>query len=186
MKTKNQIVRIFNFETQQVTEIPACELGPQMVKARIQGREGEFFVDITKTKGIDMTRKFDPPREFQKAIRHCMDLIKDVDPRTYGQHESALCAESNPLRALLLYFHCITTYRKFSSGNNLDQGTKNELWMFIIMLSFNGREMIFHTFRLCRLKRSVAEQVVEFYCHHDPRPEFFRLFNENMLLEDAA
>jgi hypothetical protein len=48
MSNKIKMVRVYDFDTNKATSIPACELAPGMLKVQIRGFEGEFWVDATQ------------------------------------------------------------------------------------------------------------------------------------------
>ena len=74
-------VRIYDFDTKTTTEIPADELAPGYVLAITEGKEGEFYVDASKTKSSPAYRHppFTDPRELA-VFKFLFEELAEVRP----------------------------------------------------------------------------------------------------------
>src|SRR5437660_1795022 len=80
-------VRVYDFETQKITTIPAAELASGMIKAQVQGIDGEVYVEASQVRlGGDYRH---PPFDAERKalMRHLAEVFADVYPITAEQWE---------------------------------------------------------------------------------------------------
>jgi hypothetical protein len=81
-----ETVRAYDFATKRVTTIPAAELAEGMVRARVEGIEGEVYVQVHQLRQSDYRNA--PFDEEKKALmREFAALFADVYPATADDWE---------------------------------------------------------------------------------------------------
>jgi hypothetical protein len=83
MSNKIKMVRVYDFETNKATSMPACELAPGMLRVKIRGFEGEFWIDATQLKqSLQQHFEFEP--ECLKLFEFLSERLRDESVRHFN------------------------------------------------------------------------------------------------------
>ena len=95
MSKKIEMVRVYDFETKKVTNIPAPELAPGMLRVQLTDREGEFWVDATQLKKSPH-QHFEFGPEFLEVYKFLSETLAEVYPQTVEEWADGFRRDANP------------------------------------------------------------------------------------------
>jgi hypothetical protein len=88
-------VRVFDFGTEQIITMPAAELAPGMVKARLEGIEGEVWIDSSHLKkNVFQHPPFD--EEVRDHLHEIKSALNEVYPMSLEQWEDGFRRDRTP------------------------------------------------------------------------------------------
>ena len=156
----NNPVRVYDFKTKKITEIPAAELAPCMVLACIEG-VGEVYIEAAQSKRA-ASHKHPPLAEYREIFGMIKANVDEVFPKTLEEWEDGFRKDDNPYKEIQLWCYIANAYTACKQRFDLNPDQRREC--FTITLSFftNGRHNALETVSLDRISRPLAESLVEF------------------------
>jgi hypothetical protein len=145
VSNKNEMVRVYDFETKKVASIPARELASGMVKVSIQGREGEFWVEASQLKPS-------PPRhsefgpEYKQVFRYLSDVLCNVYPLSVEEWEDGFRRDANPKKEIQIWVSIANSFLHLTSGLELSEEERKEAFTVIFLAYNNGPKNVLLTF----------------------------------------
>jgi hypothetical protein len=98
---RQEAVRVYDLETKTITTIPAQELAPGMIRAKVEGIEGEVFIEAAQ---MGETPYRQPP--FSEGIRKRLEEIRntfvEVRPLSLEEWEDGFRRDTNPEKEVLV------------------------------------------------------------------------------------
>src|SRR5262245_15758994 len=111
-------VRVYDLETKTITTIPAQELAPGMVRAKVVGIEGEVFIEAAQ---MGETPYRQPP--FSEGIRKRLEEIRntfmEVRPLSLEEWEDGFRRDTKPAKEIGLWMWMGAAYKYFTKGRSL-------------------------------------------------------------------
>ena len=157
---KNNHVRIYDFGTKRITEIPTTELGPNYVRSTVQGIDGEVFVDGSKARMSDHLRHPPFDESLRELMRQFASVFTDVYKRTPEEWELGFRREMHPEREIELWRQIMAAYLEFTHGNTGPVDVKKDCFNILLNCSINGCDVALETASLQRLSRAQARDIV--------------------------
>src|SRR3954469_16250683 len=95
------MVRVYDFETQKLSEIPAAELAPGMVEAEVQG-VGRVWISSSQGRPSDKQREKLPP-ELLERVQKIKATLDEVYPKTIEFWEDGFCRDAHPDQEIAIW-----------------------------------------------------------------------------------
>ena len=157
-----QLVRIFDLETEELSEIPASELAPGMVRASLPD-VGEVFVSAEQLRRVARTKSKPLPDGFASAAGAVWQLLEKRLSLWASSQTSWIAGfekETHPTRELLIWMRLGVVYWEMSHGEADSEDVCHEVYR-VLVSAMNNREHALETVELARLSRARAHSVVE-------------------------
>ena len=153
-------VRIYDYSTKTLTEIPATELAPGYVRVRIIGIDGKVFV---KADEINMSSEYaHPPFDDQTraVFASFCETFVDIWPHTIEEWEHGFRMDQYPEQEIEVWKKIEAAYKHFTDQKKVPIDAKRDY--FNIALSFvnNGYAAALEVIELRRLSKARARNVV--------------------------
>jgi hypothetical protein len=156
-------VRLYDFRTKQLTKIPARELAPGMVRARITGIDGEVFVDAAQVLRGGEVRHPPFPDAVREQLRRLYETFQDVYPKTLEEWEDGFRRDMHPEREIALWEYMATVFEHFTAGRSLNPEQRRDIYLVILTCMNNGKENVLVTTNPQTLSRKQVNEIVEFF-----------------------
>ena len=179
MSTKT--VAIYDSETKQITQIPAAELAPGMVKVRIDG-VGEVFV---REETINPSEKRNElPDGFApialavlKIVGTWMSWVKSEDDWVNGFR-----ADAHPVRELVRWMHTASVYHEMTHGGTDPEPVAHDVFN-VLVSSMNDGAQALDTIQLSRISPSRAKAVVARHQQAEVSEDFVEFWADRVDLD---
>jgi hypothetical protein len=159
-------VRVFDFDTRQVTTIPASELASGMILARVQGIEGQVFVNAAQGKeGRFCHPPFpDPVRELLVQMHLDLNLV-GAPHETLQELEDSFRQDTNPDKEISLWLVMIGACKRFAAmrpatARPLDDDQKRDILNVVLAFVNNGADNVLATTTHRTISRSRVKEMV--------------------------
>lgn len=165
------LVRVFDADQHRVFTMPARELVPGMVNARMQG-VGDVWVFPSQFPPSDYRH---PPfdEDLRDGIRRLQRLLDDVQPMSLEEWEDGFRRDRDPRREIAAWLHAAEVYRSLTRGRGAG-GTsttatattaqhRRDVYRLLVTCMSSPRARVFDVARLGTLTRAEAEAVVRAY-----------------------
>jgi|GEM_PF-866778 len=121
-------VKIIDLDTMKVTEIPRAELSDQMVPAQIQGKPGEFWVDVQQAMGRSKAMLHPPFSGNRKeSVEAIASMFAEIFPQSYEEWELGFRRDANPDQEIAIWLRSGKIFTEFSRQRGLDSHQREEL-----------------------------------------------------------
>lgn len=155
-------VRVLDSQTGKIISIPASELAPGMVLARMDSPEGdlgEVYVDASTVETAPLRH---PPfddngREFLRRLAY---HLAEVCPRTVEDWEDGFRRDTHPEKEMLVWANIVNSYLHFSAGRVRELTKKQDIFLLLVSYFTNGPEAALATTPLRALSRKRAAEIV--------------------------
>lgn len=165
---KEKHVRVYDFETKQISEIPAKELAPGMVRANVEGIDGEVWVDAAQGKTDSGYRH--PPfgRERKMLINELIFALHDVLPKSEEEWEDGFRNDAHPDREIALWIHVAGTYNRITANrHDLTHPQKQQILVLLVQCTTAEESRADETLQTVDLgvisEEQAREAIVRFY-----------------------
>ena len=155
-------VRVFDFDTQQITTIPAAELAPGMVSVRMKGIEGTVWVDATR---LEQNVFQHPPfsEEAREYLRQIKAALDEVYSMSLEQWEDGFRRDRTPEREIAHWLHLSQVYSRLTApddelGSTLVQ--RKAVFKLLIGCGVAPKEQVLTVTEYAPLTKEEAERVV--------------------------
>jgi hypothetical protein len=154
-----KIIKLYDFDTQLVTEIPMSELAPGYIRVTVAG-VGEVFVRSDSAKESEVFRH--PPLDagLKKLMRDFSKLFRDVYPRTSEQWEDGFRRDTHPEREIEIWANIGGAFNHFTRGKKLNIHEKRDVFGIIMSCFNNGPDAALECYQPEALSRATAQQIV--------------------------
>jgi hypothetical protein len=153
-------VRVYDFQTEQLTTIPASELAQGMVRARVIGIEGDVWVAASQA--IPSEYRHPPfPEDIRDYLRQLQKTFADVYPRTIEQWEDGFRRDTHPDREIALWLYMGDVFEHFTSGQPLDADQKRDIFQVILASVNNGTKHVLATTNPRTLSKKRVREIVD-------------------------
>lgn len=157
-------VRIYDFATKKITEIPLSELPPGLVSAQVDGVEGLVWIDPVHLE--PNTQYFHPP--FPPAVRReigrIAEALQEVVPMSQQEWEDGIRRDRNAKKQIFLFTCIAEAYRRMTDKSALTQVQKMDYYQAITSAARSGdSELFMATFRATAISQYEALAAAEMY-----------------------
>ena len=134
-----ETVTVYDPESRVYTDIPEAELAPGMVRAKVEGREGEVWIEPSKLKQAEYQH---PP--FEGATRDQIVAIQNsfsgVYEKSYEFWEDGFRRDTNPDSEIAVWLRISEVYRRH--GEDKPQAFREDLFSLVIACSNSDPQRI--------------------------------------------
>lgn len=157
------MVRVYDMATKKVTTIPASELASGVIRAKVEGVEGEVWLDPKAVKPQSKLRQ--PPflEEAQSYFRRFADLFHDVYPRTVEQWEHGFRCDTHPEQEIAIWVLIADAFEHFTNGRDLNKDKRQDIFKVILACAINGREHVLTTTNPLTLSKKRVLEIISFF-----------------------
>lgn len=156
----NETVRVYDVPSRTLVTIPICELASGMIRARLQGVEGDVFVDSRQLKQGGAFRYPPFPPAVLQVLRHLQDTFDEVHPRALEAWEDGFRRDTNPDSEIRLWLFMAEVYRRWTRGRRLSRRRKQDLFQVVLHYVTNGPEAVLATVPVRTLERRRVKALV--------------------------
>jgi hypothetical protein len=151
-------VPFFDVESRRVVRIPASELRPGVVQARIQGIDEVVWVLPTQLRQGELQH---PPFEegIRAYIRQIQAAFAEHRPLSFEEWEDGFRRDADPAREIAIWSHAAEVYQAFA-GQEPSPARRKDMYRAIVACLTTSPETVWHVLRPEVLSRLEAEQVV--------------------------
>ena len=125
-------VRVFDIEKGEVRTMPAQELAPGMVPARVEGIEGEVWVDARQVREFPRHRHARFTGEPLRKIRRIQALLEEVDPLSLEEWVDGFRRDKDPEREIAFWLGVAETYAFLVGNRPYDRARKLDVYNLLM------------------------------------------------------
>jgi len=152
-------VPFYDVESGRVVQIPASELPPGVVQARIEGVEGLVWLLPDQLKQGDVLQApFD--QGIQAYIRQIQEAFAEHRSLSFDEWEAGFRRDANPEREIAIWSHAADIYTAFA-GSEPSARRRKDMYRCIVACLTSGPAGVWHVLRQEVLSRAEAEQIVD-------------------------
>jgi hypothetical protein len=152
------MVPFFDVESGRLVRIPAAELRPGAVQARVQGIEGVVWLLPDKLQAGEI--KHPPFEEDVRAyIRQIQEAFAEHRPLSFDEWEDGFRRDGHPEREIAFWSHAADIYMTFAASESSPE-RRRDIYQCIVTCLNTGPDAVWHVLRPEVLSRAEAEQVV--------------------------
>ena len=153
-----EMVPFFDVASGRVVRIPASELRPGVVQARMQGVEGLVWLLPDQLQQGEVRH---PPFDegIRAYIRQIQEAFAEHRPLSFEEWEDGFRRDANPEREIALWSHAADVYTAFAGGEP-SPGRRKDVYRCIVACLTTTPDNVWHVLRPAVLTRAEAEQVV--------------------------
>jgi|TARA_B110000196_G_C21133460_1_gene659747 hypothetical protein len=153
-------VPVYNVKTGEVNSLPQEDLGPEMVRVRLEGEI--FWID---SNDLNPSKYQHPVFEGdrKKRVQTILTKLEEVYPQTYEEWEDGFRRDTNPDNEISIWERITSVYRKHSDNvNSLE--LKKEIFRVALICSYSTPDVVLSQAGIEKLKKSDAEKIIrDFY-----------------------
>jgi len=158
-----QRVSVYDFETQTFSTIPAAELAPGMVCVRIDGVEGDVWVDGAQ---LPLNSHQHPPfdEEIRDLLRQIQAALDEVYPMSLEGWEDGFRRDHSPEREIAYWLHLAQVYARLTAPDDPLGATferRQDVFTILTRCGIAPRERVLTVTDLETLSREEAKRVVD-------------------------
>jgi len=152
-------VRIYDFDTKTLTEIPESELAPGYVRATVVGVEGEVYIPVGEGKKSEYQH---PPfdTETQKVFADFSEIFAEVLPMTVAQWEDGFRRDMHPEKEIEGWKRIAAAYLYFTEDKKMPDEARKDYFRIVLSCFNNGCSTALEVMELGRLSKARARGVV--------------------------
>jgi hypothetical protein len=155
-----ETVRVYDFDTKQITTIPRTELAPGMVRANVQGIEGEVFIDATKVKESQRQREPSDLDEVRPLLDQIYEIIREVYPVTPEEWLDGFLRDANPENEVRIWWIMAQAFKEYTVDITIPD-RRQDVFNLILSAFTNGPDAALATVPLRELPRQKAQEIIE-------------------------
>ncbi len=132
-------ITIYDPETKIYTEVSESELAPGMVRASVDGREGDVWIDPSLLKQSEYRH---PPFEgdLRDQILSIQASFPSVYEKTFEFWQDGFRRDQNPDREIAVWHHIADVYGRHAAGK--PQSYREELFSLLLTCSNSDHQRI--------------------------------------------
>jgi hypothetical protein len=157
------MVRIFDFANKSITTIPARELAPGMVQARIPGIDGEVWIEARQAISYDSYRHPPFSEKTHQIFRYLRKTFIGVYPGTLEEWEDGFRRDGHPAREISYWIHGAEVFGHFTSGRVLSREKRKDIFAVVLNCMNNGPEYVRMTTNLRTLSSKQVRKIVNYF-----------------------
>jgi hypothetical protein len=156
---QKETVRVYDFATGSVVTIPAAELAPGMVRARVEGIDGEVWIDgSTLASGQHQHPHFEGERK--ELMQVFAEVFADVYPKTPEEWEDGFRRDVHVDREIAMWQGIAHVFLHFTEGRGYDRDQKNDIFRVVLAYVNNGPDRVLQTVSPRTLSRNRVKDII--------------------------
>jgi hypothetical protein len=178
MNTNEKLVRLYDFDTEEITTIPAAELAPGMVEASIEGLEGTYWINPNNVGNLKQTPFQHGPfdQETRERIIGIMNKLKEVRSLTFKEWEDGFRRDLHADQEIIKWVILSGRYEELAKRHSLIGVQRQLLFRVLLTCSMTAYDKVWHVLDHGDLPVEIARDVVEvFYGHPALKKQFSEL-----------
>ncbi len=154
-------VQLYDFETQTLTDIPASELAPGYISAKVLGIDGMVYVKASQAKPATKFRQppFTDPEVLAKFERFSK-TFRNVYRKTSQEWADGFRYDSHPEGQIAWWEVAAAAFEYFTVGKNLSLLHERDYYQIVMSYFNNGPKFALYTVELTRLSNARARGVI--------------------------
>lgn len=157
-------VKLYDFKTQKVTEIPASELAPGMVQADVAG-VGVVWIDADSS-GINTDTPFrHAPFDAEKReiMLEIKSILDEVRPMTVEQWEEGFRRDENMEREIGLWCRIAFKFAHLTKDGDLSRQQKLDYFRLLLACVNGPREHVLETAMPTTISKARALKAIDYF-----------------------
>jgi hypothetical protein len=135
-------VRVYDLETGKLTTIPVRELAPGMIRASVEGIEGDVWVDAKQAKSSPEYRHPPFDQDTRDVLVRLEQVFHDVYPCSLDKCEDAFRRDANPDKEILLWLRMGYAFDHFTKGRRLNAEQRMDIFSVINAAMNVGKDKV--------------------------------------------
>jgi hypothetical protein len=169
-------IKVYDFKTKIITEMPQEELAPGYVKATIQGLEGFYFVNAAKAKPATKYKHPVFGDEQKRIMRYLVNVFSDVHTLTAHEWEEGFRKDTNMDKEIFMWLQMAEVYQHFTASRTLSLEAKKDYLAIILTMFNSGLDFVRSLIDLQCLSQAALEEVVEYVQTSKSTAEYFEKY----------
>jgi hypothetical protein len=158
------MVRVYDFQTQKLSEVPAAELAPGMVEADVQG-VGRVWISSSQVRpSVKQCENLAP--ELLERVQKLKASLDEVYPQTIEFWEDGFCRDAHPDKEIAIWEHMAFVYES-AKDLGKTQEARRELFRLILACSSSNERDVLQVLSIQNISRTTAKEVIHRYFHGD-------------------
>lgn len=155
-----ETIKFYDPETKTTIEMPAAELAPGCVAAKIEGIEGTVYVATDKL--VSNLGYSHPPfsEQHMELFKLFSETFEDVYRKTPEEWADGFRKDSHPEKEIEIWTSIGGAYNYFTKGKSMSPEHRMDYFRLVLMYFTNGPETVLGTVQLERLSQARAKAVI--------------------------
>jgi hypothetical protein len=138
-----KMVKVYDFKSKHVSEIPAAELSPQMAEAYVEGI-GLVFINVNEVRVEEAPYLHKPfCREIRDEIKTIEHALAEVFPMSLKRWEDGFRKEQHPTREIAIWLFLVDVYERcLAKWPGLDKQGRKECFDVIAKCAMASEEIV--------------------------------------------
>jgi hypothetical protein len=160
-KPSVELVRFYDSENDRIIQIPASELAPGVIEARVVGIDGLVWIDSSNLQLGDIKH---PPfaDDVREYIRKTENTFKEHRDLSFDEWEEGFRRDVDPIQEIALWVHAADVYSAFADSE-VAADRREDIYRCILACLTSSPDHVWHVLDLTALSRDEAAQVVNRY-----------------------
>jgi hypothetical protein len=156
-----ETVPYFDAPSGRVVHIPAAELRPGVVQARVEGVEGLVWVTADQLQPGEIRH---PPftEEVRAYVRRIEQAFAEHRSLSFQEWEEGFRRDANPSQEIALWLHAADVYESFAADEP-SAARREDLYRVIVACLTASPEGVRHVLETAALTREEAQRVIDRY-----------------------
>lgn len=157
-------VRTYDFDTGVITRIPARELAPGMILAKVEGIEGEVWVSARELE-ISACASKHPPfcAEVVKMLRAMHKVLKTVYPVSFKAWEKGFRHDAHPEQEIAVWKIIVDGFKHFTDGRNLTREQKQDVFNALLTASNSDKDTVHYVTEPLTLSQPQLKRIANYF-----------------------
>ncbi len=153
------MVPYLDVESGRLVQIPASELRPGVIQARVQGIEGlVWLLPDQLQRGEVKHPSFD--EGIRAYIREIQEAFAEHRSLSFDEWEDGFRRDTNPEREIAVWSHAADVYTAFASGESSAE-RRRDVYRCIVACLTTTPDSVWHVLELSVLSHAEAERIVQ-------------------------
>jgi hypothetical protein len=156
-----ETVPFLDTATGKVVQIPAAELRPGAVQARVEGVDGVVWIMADEVKPGEIRH---PPfsEEIRAYVRRIREAFAEHRPLTLEEWEEGFRRDLRPSHEIALWLHAADVYEEFAADEPSPL-RREDVYATIVACLNASPEGVWHVLETAELSREEAQRVIDRY-----------------------
>src|SRR5689334_3480945 len=156
-----ETVPFLDTATGKVVQIPAAELRPGAVQAKVRGIDGLVWVMADEVKPGEVRH---PPfsEEILAYVRRIREVFAEHRPLTVDEWQDGFRRDLRPSNEIALWLHAADVYEEFAA-NEPSPRRREDVYATIVACLNASPDGVWHVLELTALSRPEAQRIIDRY-----------------------
>lgn len=154
-----ETVPFYDVESGTLVTIPAEELAPGAIRARVHGIDGIVWLLPDKIVSSPISHPLFPESERQR-IRRIQETFAEHRPLSCDEWEDEFRRDADPAPEIAIWSHAADVYADSIAGHQWSEAERDEVYGVILTCMMASSETIWRVLSLSVLDRKQAEEII--------------------------